>query len=282
MVGSDMIEPLDEVAFLANSANRIDVLQMLADDAHSRRELVAVTDASRPTVGRVLGEFVERNWVERTGRQYDLTPLGRLVIRSFTDVLSDMETELKLRRAVQWIPTERVGFDLEVFADANVSTPEPGSSHQPINRFIELAEGADSARGFGIATLAPKSAETLFRKACSGVETEIIYPSTVLEDNLLSTPDATRDAIDNGTLLPMVHEDLPCGLYIFDNRVIIGGYNRDTGVLRVVLDIDDPDALEWAETLYSRYCREADPFNSENLWNHTRENHPVEGHESKE
>ncbi len=270
-----MSEPLGEVAFLANSANRVDVLRMLANDAQSRRELVVVTDASRPTVGRVLGEFERRNWVERTGQRYEITPLGRMVLSAFTDVLSAMETELKLRSAVEWIPTEEIGFDIEVFTDANVSTPEPGSSHQPINRFIELAAKADSARGFGIATLAPKSAETLFEKAGAGMETEIIYPSTVLEANLLSTPEVASDAVAKGTLHPMVHEDLPCGLYIFDNRVIIAGYNRDTGVLRVVLDIEDPPALEWADTLYSKYRREADPFNPENLWDPTLENHSV-------
>lgn len=275
-----MSGPLDEVAFLSNSANRVDVLRILADDAHSRHELVEVTDASRPTVGRVLSEFEQRNWVRRDDRLYELTPLGRLVMNAFDNVLSIMETEQKLRTAVEWIPTERIGLDLELITDATVSTPEPGSSHQPISRFIELVEGAGSARGFGIATLAPKSAETLFQKARSGMDTEIIYPSSVLEDNLQSTPDLARDAITNGTLRPMVHEDLPCGLYIFDNRVIIGGYNRDTGVLRVVLDTDAPVALAWADALYSRYRREADPFDPESLGTLTRENHSADGHKS--
>lgn len=275
-----MSGPLDEVAFLANSANRVDVLSILDDDAHSRRELVEVTDASRPTVGRVLGEFEQRNWVSRDGRLYELTPLGRMVMNAFDNVLSVMETEQNLRTAVEWIPTERIDFDLELFTDASVSTPEPGASHQPINRFIELVKGAGSARGFGIATLAPKSAETLFQKACSGMDTEIIYPSDVLEDNLQSTPDIARNAINNGTLRPMVHEDLPCGLYIFDNHVVIGGYNRDTGVLRVVLDTDAPEALEWADALYSRYRREADPFDPESLGTFTRENNSVDGDKS--
>lgn len=260
-----MGEPLEEVAFLANSANRIDVLRRLAEEPRSRRELVDATDASRPTVGRVLGEFEQRNWVDRTGRRYELTPLGRLVMGAIDGVLSVMETEQRLRSAVRWIPTERIGFDLELFTDAHVSTPEPGASHRPINRFIELVERADSTRGFGIGTLAPMSAETLFRKARSGMETEIIYPAAVLVDNLLLAPDAARDAIDQGNLSPMVHEDLPCGLYVFDDRVVLGGYDRGTGVLRVVLDTGDPDAIEWADTIYARYRAEADPYDPEQL-----------------
>lgn len=260
-----MSEPLDEVAFLANSANRCDVLQALAADPRSRRELVEVTDASRPTVGRILGDFERRNWVERTERQYKLTALGRLVMQAVTDVLTVMETEQKLRTAVQWIPTDRIDVDLELFADANVSTPEPGSSHQPINRFIELVEDASSARGFGIAILAPMSAERLFRRASAGMDTEIIYPSAVLKDNLLSTPEAAKDAIKRGHLTPMVHESLPCGLYIFDDHVILGGYNRESGVLRVVVDTDDPEAVEWADAVYTTYRREADPFDLDTL-----------------
>lgn len=108
-----MSEPLDELAFLANSGNRFDVLKQLANEPRSRRELVELTDASRPTVGRILGAFEQRYWVERPGRQYRLTALGRLVMTAFSDVLGVMETEEKLRPAVRWMPTERIGFELE-------------------------------------------------------------------------------------------------------------------------------------------------------------------------
>jgi predicted transcriptional regulator len=255
-----MTGSLDEVAFLANSPNRLDVLRTLANEPHTRRELVDATDASRPTVGRIVGDFEERGWVERTGRRYELTPSGRLVTNAFLDLLDVVETERGLRTAVQWLPTERIGFDIELFAGADVSIPEPGYSHRPINRFIELVAEAESARGFGIATLAPMSAETLLRRARSGVDVEIIYPRAVLEEILLSNAEAARDAVDRGTLVPMVHEDLPCGLYVFDDRTVLGGYDRETGVLRVVVDTATPDAIEWADALYERYRDEAEPF----------------------
>jgi predicted transcriptional regulator len=257
-----MSEPLDEVAFLANSRNRIDVLRTLASEPHTRRELVDVTDASRPTVGRILDDFEGRGWVERTGRRYELTPSGRLLTDAFVDLLDVVATEQRPRLAVRWLPTERIGLDLEQFAGADVSAPEPGYSHRPVNRFVELAAGAESARGFGIATLAPMSAETLFRKACSGTDVEIIYPRDVLEEILLSNAETAGDAIDRGFLTPMVHDDLPCGLYVFDDRVVLGGYDRGTGVLRVVVDTANPGAVEWAGALYARYRREAEPFDA--------------------
>jgi predicted transcriptional regulator len=187
-----------------------------------------------------------------------------------------METEQKLRTAVQWIPTEQIDVDLELFAEANVSTPEPVHSHRPLNRFVELVEDASSARGFGIATLAPMSAERLFQKAAGGMDTEIIYPSAVLKDNLLSNPRAAEDAIKRGHLTPMVHEYLPCGLYIFDDRVILGGYNLESGVLRVVVDTDDPEAIDWADSVYTTYRREAEPFDPDTLPTTSGGNHVSE------
>jgi hypothetical protein len=74
-----------------------------------------------------------------------------------------------------------------------------------------------------------------------------------------------------------VHENLPCGLYVFDDRLTIGGYNRDTDVLRVVIDSDDPDAIDWADTLYSRYRQEADEFDPGRLWPSERKNCSVGG-----
>jgi predicted transcriptional regulator len=262
-----MSGPLDEVAFLANSANRLDVLRTLASEPHTRRELVDATDASRPTVGRILDDFEDRSWVARTGRQYELTSSGRLVTDAFLDLLAVVETERALRAAVAWLPTERIGFDIEQFADADVSVPEPGYSHRPVNRFVELVADADadSARGFGVATLAPMSAETLLGKARAGTDVEIIYPRAVLEEILLSNAGAARDAMDRGTLTPMVHEELPCGLYVLDDRVVLGGYDDETGVLRVVVDTANPDAVEWADALYARYRREAEPFEPDGL-----------------
>jgi predicted transcriptional regulator len=260
-----MVEPLDEVAFLANSPNRLAVLRTLADEPHTRRDLVDVTDASRPTVGRILDDFGERGWVERDGRRYELTPSGRLLTGAFADLLDVVEAEQGLRAAVAWLPTERIGFEIEQFADADVSVPEPGYSHRPVNRFVELVADADSARGFGVATLAPMSAETLLSKARAGTDVEVIYPRAVLEEILRSNAEAARDAMDRGTLVPMTHEDLPCGLYVFDDRVVLGGYDRETGVLRVVVDTANPDAVEWADALYARYRREAEPFEPDGL-----------------
>jgi ribosomal protein S19E (S16A) len=46
--------------------------------------LTDVTDASRPTLGRILHEFEERGWTERTDDGYVTTAAGEHVVAEFT------------------------------------------------------------------------------------------------------------------------------------------------------------------------------------------------------
>ena len=48
---------LDDIAFLARSVNRVEVLETLSSGPHNRAELQEATDISRPTVGRIVNNF---------------------------------------------------------------------------------------------------------------------------------------------------------------------------------------------------------------------------------
>lgn len=68
--------PLDDVEYLARSANRVRVLETLAKGPHDRTDLQEKTGAARATLGRILGEFEERGWIRRDGAEYELMPLS--------------------------------------------------------------------------------------------------------------------------------------------------------------------------------------------------------------
>ena len=67
-----------EMEFLARSANRGDVLTLVAGAPHDREALAEATGASQPTLGRILRDFEERDWVRATERGYTATATGRL------------------------------------------------------------------------------------------------------------------------------------------------------------------------------------------------------------
>ena len=92
-----METPIEEIEFIASSTNRAGVLEALAQEGCDRADLRAETGAHASTIGRVLGDFEKRRWIERTGRTYELTPLGECVANRFSALRDAMETEGKLR-----------------------------------------------------------------------------------------------------------------------------------------------------------------------------------------
>jgi hypothetical protein len=55
-----------------------------------------------------------------------------------------------------------------------------------------------------------------------------------------------------------LHDSLPLfRILIYDDRIGIGGYDPDSGVLQVYVDTDAPEAREWAESTVESYRQEA-------------------------
>ncbi|WP_049900266.1 helix-turn-helix transcriptional regulator [Halococcus agarilyticus] len=261
---NDIDQPLDEVEFLVRSEHRVAVLDALAERPHSRADLRVLTGASSSTIGRMLSEFEDRCWIERIEHRYEATPLGAFVAEGLMTLLERMETEQTLRDVWQWLPTEEIGFDVESFTDAVVTVPEFGSPHRTANRFVELVEETETIRGFTPTTV-KSDMNVLFRNAIDGMETELMWPSDLTETVLTLHPEQVPAAIESGNLTVLTNDDLPCACAIFDDRIGLAGYDRETGVMRATIDTDAPEARRWAEALYESYRRDARPLNPKTI-----------------
>lgn len=118
---------LNAIEFLSRSEHRVKVLNALSVQPCDRTDLRAVTGASSPTMGRILANFEERQWIVRDGPSYELTRLGEFVTERFVDLCEAMEVEHKLRDVWQWLPREMEGFTIDLFADAVIPYPGPGT-----------------------------------------------------------------------------------------------------------------------------------------------------------
>ena len=140
----DIDPPLDDIAFLSRSNNRIAVLRELARDEGTRRELRDATGVSRPTLGRVLEGFEERGWVTNNGsgngHDYSLSPLGRVIVEEFTDMMTTVETVQQLRELASRIPFNELGLDPRDLADARITTPSPTDATAHTRREREVLE----------------------------------------------------------------------------------------------------------------------------------------------
>lgn len=87
MVGDPDAVPrgvLESIAFLARSHNRVALLATLSTGACTPSELHGSTGVARTTVGRIVNEFEERGWAQRTSDgTYVTTPAGDQVADEF-------------------------------------------------------------------------------------------------------------------------------------------------------------------------------------------------------
>ena len=253
---------LDDIEFLARSEHRVTALAALARRPQSRADLRALTEASASTIGRMLREYEERNWVSRDGHQFEATQLGAFVASGMRELIERIETEQQLRDVWQWLPTEASGFTFEMGSSAVVTVAEADDPYGPVNRFASLLQETDQFRfaGFDVALLEPCRDE-LSQRIVDGMHTEIIDPPSVARYILSTYKEHCSEPLESGNLTVRLHDDLPAyGVSLFDDRVAVSGYNPDSGTVQVLLDTDAPEAREWAESTYDSYRREARPL----------------------
>ena len=249
-----------DTALLTELVRRAPVFEALREESLDRRDLQDRLDCSKPTVHRIVTSLGEKGLVQRKNGEFELTPLGATVAAPLGRFEGEVGAAIALRPVLARLLDEPVAFDLATVVDARVTRAEPGNPYKPVNRFASLVEDSDTLRGFDTTTLAPIHVEGIHRRICDRMTTEIVYHPAAIEDILTTNPDRGTEALESGNLSLWTHEDLPCGLAVFDDRVGIGGYDDETGMLSVFVDTEDPAAREWGLSLFAHYKREADPL----------------------
>lgn len=259
---------LDEVEFLVSSSHRVTVLNSLHDSPRTRTELRSLTGASSPTMSRILSDFEDRDWIERTGQTYRLTGPGQFVATNFDAFMDAIALERQLREVWEWLPLELDGFDVGLFTDVTITRPNPGYPNEPIERRIELITGTSTWRGVGVAMLGLPTLETSFDRFLDSEDElycEYIYPPDVFEELQSWGDDETiMEAVSSESYTVFLHDDLPFDdrfeICIFDDRVTLCCYDDETGALQALVETTSPEMWSWADGYYERLRTEAVPL----------------------
>jgi hypothetical protein len=101
----------------------------------------------------------------------------------------------------------------------------------------------------------------MLRNAAAGMDTELIYPSDVI-DYMVELIDRSQieEAIGGSHLTVLEHGSLPTdgALGLIDDRVALTCRDEE-GVVRAMIDTDAPEAVAWFESLYEEVRAEARP-----------------------
>ncbi|AGB37755.1 helix-turn-helix transcriptional regulator [Natronococcus occultus] len=262
-----MESTLEEIEFLALSANRVDVLGLLADGRRTRSELAEATGASQATLGRILSDFEDRSWIRRDEDAYVATATGRLVSAGFTDLQEILEAELRLREVVDYLPTHAMDVDLRRLADATITQPSQMRPNAPLSRLLDLLREAEEVRTFSHAfneqTLTVVQERTAagdqrFKGVFSRRAIEALADESGLRSRLRSLVESDQAE------LRVRDEGVPIAAMLVDDVVYLL-LRDENGVLRASVDTDDPAVRSWAQDTYDHYWRTADPLEADAL-----------------
>ncbi|RKD98240.1 helix-turn-helix transcriptional regulator [Halopiger aswanensis] len=258
---------LEEIEFLALSANRVDVLRLLSEGRYTRTELAQETGASQATLGRILGDFADRSWITRDGSEYTATATGQLVASGFTDMQDILETERRLRGIVEYLPTETFEFDIRRLADARITVPSQTRPNAPLQRLLALLEDATEVRAVSHA-FNEQNLTTVQERTETGEQTfEGVFSRDAIDaladDSALRTQ--LRELLETDRATVRIYDDeIPLAAMIIDDVVYLL-VRDEQGILRASIDSDDDEIRAWARETFDSYWEGAAPLEADAL-----------------
>jgi predicted transcriptional regulator len=258
-----MDSPLDRIAFLARSENRMRVLRTVTAEPRTRHELREELVMSRTTLGRVLNEFEERSLIRSTERGYATTVVADAILEKFVPLLETVEGLETLGEAVEWLPPPARELEFRQFRDAEFTTSTAGNPAEPFDRGLELIRAADRYRGL-TSTAIPRYVRVIRDGLVEGrVDTEGVVEASVIE-TVRNNPERAAPWYDfaEAGATGVYDGRVPINMHIVDDRVLIWlGQRHEDGLdVRGLLESTNPAVLSWAESLYDDYWTAAEPL----------------------
>lgn len=233
------------------------VLEAIREEPLDRREVEAQLGISNSTSHRYTRSLGDLGLIEKSHGRFDLTELGEAVADVVATFERDVATTLRLAPLLEAVRNTTPSCSIAAFTDATVTTAERGDSYSHVKRFITLVTETNTLRGLDIDCIAPFYIDELTQRVLNGMEIEAIdFPDT-LEETMDHYPYVCAKVCVNGDFTPWLHNDLPFGLAIFDNRVGIGVRDPGGRRLQLFVDTDSPAARKWANAVYDAYKDEA-------------------------
>lgn len=260
---------LEDVAYLSRSKRRVQILDLLTRASYTRGEVEEATGFARTTIDRIVNEFEDRGWTERTMEGgYIATPTGERVATEFSPFVESIGAIRKLGDLVAWLPTDEVPIELRHFRDATIRRPDTTDPTSTVSYLTELLRGASEFHC--IVGVAPPVA---FEKSMRDrVESGELTTEHVINDQeyyyLLQDQDRLprwREYIAAGGNLYLYEGAVPCNLFIFDDTVIIAHSQGEIGDPLVGIESMDETVRFWALEVIDEYKMNAERLDTDSF-----------------
>ncbi|ELY96132.1 putative DNA binding protein [Natrialba chahannaoensis JCM 10990] len=251
----------DDIAFLANSENRVALLRCLTDGPHARDGLMTKVNVSRVTLGRILDELDERNWISQKGQVCNITPLGAWVHEEYQAFSEMMTAERTLREVFQWFPDEEYGFHISELADAEITAVSRANASAPLSQHVRLFEDGGQFWSFSFA-ITRLFLESCWRHVMSEAITFKWVFTTQVLDVLKNDPELSRhsrEMLDSGRVEYRHFEGTIPYIVLGSEGKVNLRLADEEGSPTALIESEADAVREWAESTFEDYWHEGTP-----------------------
>lgn len=248
----------DDARFLADSPDRLALLERLRTGAASPATLAEDLDCARRSVQRNLAAFAERNWVERGDGGYRLTTVGDLVARAHVDYLDRLASLDRYAPLLYRLEPERAP-DPKLLEDAELVVASESDPQAPIHAYAERLRGFEGGR---LRTCSPVLSRPFHEAhtslALNGTHTELLLSESTARRARDLNPTEFRAVLGSGAVdLYTRPEPVPFGLAVDGETLLVGAYDGE-GHLEACLHGTDPELVAWGEAQFETLREGAD------------------------
>lgn len=245
--------------------HRIPVLAALKEEHLSRGDLQERLDISRTTAYRTTVALEGRGLIERTDDHYGLTPQGVAIAAIGERYADGLAAADRLEPFLSSVHHPDFVHSLHLFADAEVLTSDRDDPFGLIESLMDRLAAADRFRCMVDVVGPARWFDVAAERAAEGVDIEAVFSRTSLAQLDEDAAASMAKSLRLPTCDVFVLDDIPFALNTFDESVIVVGEDEDTGIPNSCVVTDRRDAWEWAESLFRRYRRAAEPIEAEDL-----------------
>lgn len=244
--------PSDAARFLADSPDRLALLERVGEGAGGPRDFAEDLDQSRRSVQRNLAAFAERGWVGKRDGDYHLTTKGEVVAREHREYVAALDAVDANDQLYRYLPRGNAP-DPSRLADATVVDAEPDHPQAPVSHYVSAVESAETDR---IRMLSPVLSRIFHdahaKRVVEGVRTDLVLDADRVAAAREKNPGEFATVVAVPTFTLYRHPDpIEFGLTVTDDRALVLAY--DGGQVRACVDATGPAVVDWAREQFERF-----------------------------
>lgn len=248
-----------DAQFLANSPDRLALLESLSEEARTPGELAADHSFTRRSAQRNLAEFVDRGWAASSGGTYRLTVTGEFIADEHAAYIDSLGRINDFAPLFRHLPDRDHAPDPAWLTDAEITVATEEDPQAPVHQYVTSVKQFDTRR---VRMLSPvlsrlfheAHASLAFRK----VHTDLVMPTMMVQRARERNPIefTTIVALD---ILSLYRSPEPfrIGLTIGDEQLLMAAYD-DEKQLQALIDSENSQFHAWAADLFERYRQQSE------------------------